>query len=73
MSKEAYRTYLSMESRLIADSVRRVDGNVGNLHWTLDDTLSLLICLRWDCDNYIQHNPCQVCATLQGAVEWFAG
>ena len=64
MSEEAYRTYSTMESCLLSGSVRRLDAHVGDLHQGLDDTLSLLICLRWDVDNYIHHNPCQVCISL---------
>ena len=72
MSDEAYQTYSTMESRLIADSVRRVDSNIGDLHQSLDNTLSLLIHLCWDSNNYIQHNLCQVCITLLALGREFA-
>ena len=72
MSEEAYWTYSTMESCLIANTVRRVDGHIGYLHWSLDDMLSLLICLCWDFNNYIQHNPCQVCIALLALGREFA-
>ena len=60
-----------MESCLISGSVRRLDAHVRDLHRTLDDTLSLLIRLRWEVDNYIRHNPCQVCISLLALREEF--
>lgn len=53
MSEEAYQTYSTMETLLIANTVRRVDGHIGDIHCALDNTLSLLIHLCWDFDNYI--------------------
>ena len=72
MSEEAYQMYSTMETRLIVDTVRRADGHIGDLHWALDNTLSLLIHLCWDFENYIQHNPCQVCITLLALGREFA-
>ena len=72
MSEEAYQMYSTMETHLITDTVRRVDSHVGDIHHALDNTLSLLIHLCWDFDNYIQHNPCQVCITLLALGREFA-
>ena len=72
MSEEAYQMYSTMETHLIADTVRRVNSHIGDIYHALDNTLSLLICFHWDFDNYIQHNPCQVCIALLALGREFA-
>ena len=64
MPEETYRVYLAMETRLLSSHVRQIGTDIEGLHSALDDTLSLLIWIKCDLDNYLDHNPCQVCASL---------
>ena len=61
-----------METCLLSSHVRQIGKDVKGLHSTLDDTLSLLIRFKCDLDNYLDHNPCQVCSTLRELGRGFA-
>ena len=64
MPEETYWSYLAMETCLLSSHVRQISANIEGLHSTLDDMLSLLIRIKRDLDNYLDHNPCQVCSVL---------
>ena len=66
MPKETYRVYSAMETRLLSSHVRQIGTSIEGLHSALDDTLSLLVRVKCDLDNYLEHNPCQVCSALHG-------
>ena len=66
MPEETYRVYSAMETRLLSNHVRELGINIEGLHSALDDTLSLLVQIKRDQDNYLAHNPCQVCSVLRG-------
>ena len=66
MPEETYRVYSAMETCLLSSHVRQIGTSVEGLHSALDDTLSLLVRIKRDLDNYLDHNPCQVCSVLQG-------
>ena len=72
MPKETYRVYSAMETHLLSSHVRQIGTSVKGLHSALDDTLSLLVQVKHDLDNYLDHNPCQVCSMLQGLGRVFA-
>ena len=72
MPEETYRVYSAMETCLLTSHVRQIGTNVEGLHSALDDTLSLLVQIKCDLDNYLDHNPCQVCSMLQGLGRVFA-
>ena len=72
MPEETYRVYSAMETRLLSSHVRQIGTSVEGLHSALDDLLSLLIWIKWDLDNYLEHNPCQVCSVLHGLGRVFA-
>ena len=72
MPKETYQAYSAMEIHLLSGHVRQISTNIEGLHSALDDTLSLLIRVKCDLDNYLDHNPCQVCSVLQGLGRVFA-
>ena len=61
-----------METRLLSSHVRQIDTNVEGLRSALDDMLSLLIWIKRDLDNYLDHNPCQVCSVLRELGRGFA-
>ena len=64
MPEETYRVYSAMETRLLSSHVRQISTDVEGHHSALDDMLSLLIWVKRDLDNYLAHNPCQVCSAL---------
>ena len=72
MPEETYRSYSAMETCLLSNHVRQIGTSVEGLHSALDDTLSLLVRVKCDLDNYLDHNPCQVCSTLCGQGRVFA-
>ena len=72
MPEETYRVYSAMETRLLSSHIRQISTDIEGLHSALDDTLSLLIQVKRDLDNYLDHNPCQVCASLQDLGRAFA-
>ena len=65
MPEETYRVYSAMETRLLSNHVRQIGTSVEGLHSALDDMLSLLVRVKRDLDNYLDHNPCQVCSALR--------
>ena len=64
MPEETYWVYSAMETCLLSSHVRQIGTSVEGLHSALDDTLSLLVRIKRDLDNYLDHNPCQVCSAL---------
>ena len=72
MPEETYRVYSAMETRLLSSHIRQIGTNVKCLHSAPDDTLSLLVWIKRDLDNYLDHNPCQVCSLLQELGRVFA-
>ena len=72
MPEETYRVYSAMETRLLSNHVRQIGTSIKGLHSSLDDMLSLLVQVKRDLDNYLDHNPCQVCSTLRELGRVFA-
>ena len=64
MPEETYQVYSAMETHLLSSHVRQTGTSVEGLHSALDDTLSLLVWVKRDLDNYLAHNPCQVCSSF---------
>ena len=56
--------YLAMETRLLSHTIRGLSTTVKGLQTPLDDTLSLLIHMQHDLEQYLDHNPCQVCLLM---------
>ena len=65
MPEETYWVYSALETRFLSSHVRQIGTDIKGLHSALDDTLSLLVRIKRDLDNYLDHNPCQVCSSLQ--------
>ena len=72
MPEETYRVYSAMETHLLSSHIRQIGTSVEGLHSALDDMLSLLVQVKHDLDNYLEHNPCQVCSVLCGLGRVFA-
>ena len=72
MPEETYRVYLAMETCLLSSHVRQIGTDIEGLHSALDDTLSLLVWVKRDLDNCLDHNPCQVCSSLRDLGRAFA-
>ena len=58
MPEETYRVYSAIETRLLSSHVRQIGTSVKGLHSALDNMLSLLVQVKCDLDNYLEHNPC---------------
>ena len=64
MPEETYRVYSALETHLLSSHVRQIGTDIEGLHSALDDMLSLLVRIKRDLDNYLDHNLCQVCSSL---------
>ena len=53
-----------METCLLSCTVRGLSMTVEGLQTSLDDMLSLLIHMHHDLEQYLDHNPCQVCLLM---------
>ena len=53
-----------METCLLSHTVRGLSTTVEGLQASLDDMLSLLIHMHCDLEQYLDHNPCQVCLLM---------
>ena len=65
MPEETYRVYSALKTHLLSSHVRQIGTDIEGLHSALDDMLSLLVWVKRDLDNYLDHNPCQVCSSLR--------
>ena len=72
MPEEAFRAYTTLQSRIATNGIREINQDIESINSTLSDTLSLLIRVQRDVERYLEHNPCQVCATLLAARNWAA-
>ena len=56
--------YLAMETCLLSCTVRGLSTTVKGLQGSVDDTLSLLIHMQCDLEQYLDCDPCQVCLLM---------